>query len=109
MGVISNLGNLVPADLPESRPSARKAGAKPGEDQAQLATVPLSAQVEQIHGTDPSNFQAVLSDAIHKLKVAAADSSDPAETAYLLAIADRFQQLAEANNAGTFSGSAGDP
>lgn len=62
--------------------------------------MPLSAQVEQLQGTDASTFQAVLSDAIRKLRAAASESSDPVEAAYLSDLANRFQWLEEASNAG---------
>ena len=100
MGPIQHLGNLVATGPSDSSPAPRKPGVQPVGDQAQLATVPLSAQVDQIHRTDPSSFQAVLSDAIRKLRVAAAGSSDPAEAAFLSGLADRFQRLSETSNTG---------
>lgn len=96
MGVIYNPGNLVPTGPSDSRPSTRMTGVKPSEDRAQLATVSLAAQAAQINRTDPPRFQAILSDAMRKLKVAC-----------LSGMADRSQQLAEASDAGTLSGSAG--
>jgi hypothetical protein len=109
MGPIHNLDNLVVTGPSESGHSGRKAGVPTGEDQAQLATVPLSAQVEQIHATDASSFQAVLNDAIHKLRVAASETLDPAESGYLSGMANRFQQLAEASNEGNLSSPVGNP
>jgi hypothetical protein len=107
MGPINNLGNLAAPGPSDTGSSGRKADVPRGEDQAQLATVPLSAQVQEIHRTDPSSFQAVLSDAIRKLRAAAAESSDPAEAAYLSGLANGFQRLVEANSASTQINSAG--
>ncbi len=78
-----------PSALPDSNSPKRKDVQVP-EDQVQLATVPLLAQVEEIQKTDTSSFQAVLSDAIRKLRVAAAETSDPTEAAYFSDLANRF-------------------
>jgi hypothetical protein len=100
MGSIHNLGSPADNGLAESITSPRKGKVQPGEDQVQLATVPLSAEVEQIQSKDPSSFQAVMADAIHKLRVAASESSNPIEAAFLSQLANRFQALEEAGNGG---------
>jgi hypothetical protein len=58
---------------------------------------------------DASSFQAVVSDAIRKLRAAASGSSDPVEAAYLSELANRFQRLEDAGNAGALPNSAWNP
>jgi hypothetical protein len=79
----------------------------PVEDQVQIATVPSVAQVEQLQSTRPSSLQAVLGDAILKLRAAAFQSNDPSEIAYLSGIADRFQRIEENGEWTAPSGSQG--
>jgi hypothetical protein len=109
MGSIHDLGNLTAIGLSDFSSSARKTSVQPGDDQVQLATVPLAAQVEQLQRTDASSLQAVLSDAIRKLRSAASESSDPVEAGYLSDLANRFQWLEEAGNADALSNPAQDP
>ncbi len=99
MGPLSNLGNPAAIGPSDSSLSKRKDVQVP-EDQVQLATVPLLAQVEQIRKADASSFRAVLGDAIRKLRVAAAETSDPREAAYFSDLANRFQRLEEAGQPG---------
>ncbi len=98
MGSIHNLGNPAAIGPSESPSPTRKAGAQPGADQVQLATVPLPAQIDQRTRTDPASFKTVLRDSIEKLRVAASQSSDPAEAAYLSGLANRFQRLEAAED-----------
>jgi hypothetical protein len=93
MGPIRNLGDLAGNGPSDSSASTRKASGQAVEDQAQLSTVPLETQVEQIQSTHPSSFEAVLHDAIRGLRAAAAESADPAQVAYLSGLANRFQRL----------------
>jgi hypothetical protein len=95
MGPIQNLGEVAALGPPDHSSSTRKADVPTLEDQAQLSTVPLEAQVEQIQRTHPSSFQDVLHDAIRGLRAAAAEAADPAEAAYLSGLANRFQRLEE--------------
>jgi hypothetical protein len=102
MGSIHNLGD--PSAIGPSDPNSvkRKAeGIQPAEDQVQLATIPFPAQVDQLSRTDPSSLKNVLSDSVQQLRVAASQSSDPGEAAYLSGLADRFQRLEEEANSAT--------
>jgi hypothetical protein len=95
MGPISNLGDLAGNGPADASSSTRKASVPVVEDQAQLSTVPLEAQVEQIQRTHPSSFEAVLHDAVRGLRAAAAETPDPVQAAYLSGLANRFQRLEE--------------
>ena len=96
MGSIHNLGNPSAMDPSESTSPTRRASNQSGADQVQLATVPLSTQLDQHARTDPSSLKTVLRDSIQKLRVAASQCSDPAEAAYLSGLANRFQRLEQA-------------
>jgi hypothetical protein len=97
MSSISEIGVTVASfsDSNFSAPTKHVPPVPPMEDQVQIAAVPSSVQVEQLESTSPSSFQAVIADAIVKLRAAALDSADPAEVAYLSGLADRFQRLEE--------------
>jgi hypothetical protein len=95
MSSIENLGALNFISPSDSTPATRFQPAAPVEDQVQFATIPLTAQVEQLETKTPSSFHAVLDDAIRELRAAASQSTNAIETAYLSGLADRFQQLEE--------------
>jgi hypothetical protein len=98
MGTISNLGDLTFTGVSDSSPSApvkHNPPEPPMEDQVQIASIPSSEQVEQLQSASPSNFQEVVADSIRKLRIAASQSTDPAEVAALSDLADRFQRLEE--------------
>jgi hypothetical protein len=110
MGSINSLGDMAfigPSDSRFSPPPKHIPPVPPVEDQVQIATVPSVAQVEQLQSTRPSSFQAVLGDAILKLRAAAFQSNDPMEIAYLSGIADRFQRMEQAGEGNAPSGSQG--
>lgn len=94
MSSIGNLGALNFISPSDSTPAARVRPVAVGEDQVQIATIPLTAQVQQLEKS-PASFHAVLDDAIRELRVAASQSTNAIETAYLSGLADRFQQLEE--------------
>jgi hypothetical protein len=96
MSSISEIGDITVASFSDSNlstPAKHIPPVPPMEDQVQIAAVPSWAQVEQLESTSPSSFQAVVSDAIFKLRAAALNSADPAEVAYLSDLADHFQRL----------------
>lgn len=95
MSSIENLGALSFIGLADSAPAARVQPTAKVEDQVQIATVPLTAQV-QLENKAPSSFHAVLDSAIRQLRDAASQSTNAMETAYLSGLADRFQRLEEA-------------
>ena len=95
MGSIHNLGDPSAIGPSDSTSPARKASIQPGADQVQLATVPLSAQIDQLSRTDPSSLKKVLRDSIQELRAAASQCSDPTEAAYLTGLANGFQRLEE--------------
>jgi hypothetical protein len=95
MSSIENLGALNFISPSDSTPAARVQPVAVGEDQVQIATIPLTAQVQQLESKTPSSFHAVLDDAIRELRVAASQSTNAIEIAYLSGLADRFQQLEE--------------
>ncbi len=96
MSMIQNLSALNFIGPSDSTPTTRIQPAAAVADQVQIATVPLTAQVQQLESKTPSSFRAVLDDAIRELRAAASQSTNAIETAYLSGLADRFQQLEEA-------------
>lgn len=99
MDLINHLGDPTFIGLSNpslSAPVIRIPPVPPLEDQVQIATVPSTAQVELIQSTSPSSFQDVMGDAIHKLRAAALQTTDPGEAAYLSGLADAFQRLEDA-------------
>jgi hypothetical protein len=102
MGSINNLDDVTfsgPLTATFSAPTARIPPAPPVEDQVQIASIPTTAEVERLQTMNPSSFQAVVGDAIQKLRAAALRSTDPLEAVYLSGLADRFQRLEEAGEA----------
>jgi hypothetical protein len=96
MSSIENLGALSFIGPADSAPAARVQPTAKVEDQVQIATVPLTTQVQQLENKAPSSFHAVLDIAIRQLRDAASQSTNAMETAYLSGLADRFQRLEEA-------------
>lgn len=98
MASIQTFGDVAVGGPTESGSSAsqtRVHAAAAVQDRVELATVPPLSRVEQLkaHG---GSYEAVLGDAIRKLRAAALQSTDPVESAYLSGLANRFQRLAEA-------------
>ncbi len=94
MSVIENLGALNFIDPSGFAPTTRAAAvAAAGEDQVQIASVPLTTEVEQPNVVPSLN--TVLDSAIRQLRAAASESTNAIETAYLSGLADRFQRLEE--------------
>ena len=58
--------------------------------------MPVFSQIEELEGANPTQFQQVVTDAVAKLKLAAAHTSDPFASSYLWALADRFQLTLDA-------------
>jgi hypothetical protein len=109
---INNLGDVTFTSQPDpsfSASATRSIPVPPLEDQVQISTIPSTAQVELVQITNPSSFQAVVGEAIQKLRTAASRSTDPVETAYLSGLADRFQRLEEAGYASASTGPAQSP
>ena len=98
MGPMQNLHNPSAIDPSDSPSPTRKTSAQPAADQVQLATVPLSAQLNQPPKADATSFKTLLRDSIQELRTAASQSSDPAEAAFLAGLANRFQRLEEAQD-----------
>jgi hypothetical protein len=112
MGSISKLGGLTFTGLSGSSlstPTKHIPPQPPVEDQVQIASIPSSAEVEQLQSTSPSSFQAVVSDSIRMLRTAAFQSTDPVEAEYLSGLADRFQRMQEDGQASAPSGAAQTP
>jgi hypothetical protein len=106
MSSISEIGDVTLASFSDSTfstPTKHIPPVPPMEDQVQIAAVPSSVQVEQLQSSSPSSFQAVVADAILKLRAAALHSTDPAEVTYLSDLADRFQLLEEDGQASGLS------
>src|SRR5271155_731981 len=59
-------------------------------DPKDTSTIPTLASVEELKGTNPSQFQSVVTDAVTQLKVAARETSDPFAASYLWNLANRF-------------------
>jgi hypothetical protein len=63
------------------------------QDLVEISNVPDLSQVTSLQNSNPTQFQAVLSDAERQLRAAAMQSTDPWEAAYLSSLANRFQEL----------------
>jgi hypothetical protein len=61
------------------------------EEPTDVSSVPILSKVEELNGTNPTEFQKVVTDAVAKLKAAAEQSSDPFAASYLWDLANRFQ------------------
>lgn len=102
MGSISNLGDRTLTGFSDSRVSGSGSRVQPApalEDQIQIAKIPPTTQLEELQTTNPSSFQAVVTDAILQLRAAAFQTTDPNEAAYISGLADRFQELEENSRA----------
>jgi hypothetical protein len=111
MGSVYSLAGTP--SLSESRPSDQASGRSistagnttadpaliPSVDQKDTSTIPVLSQVEQLKGTNPTEFQQVLSDAVTKLKVEARQTSDPFAASYLWNLANRFQLALDSGDA----------
>ena len=94
LSAIQNIGDAWSNGAPMSRPSSTSvhSTALPSpDDSADVAGVPILSKVEALDGTNPTQFQKVVTDAVAKLKVAAEQSSDPFAASYLWNLANRFQ------------------
>jgi hypothetical protein len=97
LGGIANLGESWTNDTPSVRstPAAGNDGANPTPavdvDPTATSTIPVLSRVEALKGSNPSEFQQVVSDAVTKLKVEARQTTDPFAASYLWNLANRFQ------------------
>jgi hypothetical protein len=90
------LNSIAESSPSTPSPTRTTATAAPGsQDIVEIATVPSMSQLEPLQSGNPSQFQAVLSDAVRQLRAAAWQATDPIEAAYLSGLADRFQRLEE--------------
>jgi len=60
-------------------------------DPRDVSSVPTLSKIQQLKGTDPSEFQEVVVDAISQLKAAAEQNSNPFASSYLWGLINRFQ------------------
>ncbi len=58
----------------------------------------LFSQLQQLQTSNPTEFKQVLTDAATKFKAAAAQSTDPQQTAFLNNLAGKFQTAADTGN-----------
>src|SRR5580698_10568230 len=93
----ANLGGSWSDDIRSSRPPAAErsnqaVSTKPSaDDPKDLSTIPSFSTAEQLKGTNPSEFQQVVTDAVTNLKAAAKQSPDPFDASFLWDLANRFQ------------------
>ena len=96
LGGIANVGEAWPNDTPSLRSTSA------GQDSSDLSsaidvdpkatsTIPVLSRVEALKGSDPSEFQQVVSDAVTRLRVEARQTTDPIAASYLWGLANRFQ------------------
>jgi len=62
--------------------------------------------VEELKGTNPSQFQSVVTDAVTQLKVAARETSDPFAASYLWNLANRFELALDSGEGSRVQGTA---
>ena len=97
LGGIANLGESWPNDTPSVRVTATESNDSSDPtsgvdvDPKATSTIPVLSSVEQLKGSNPSEFQQVVSDAVTKLKVEARQTTDPFAASYLWGLANRFQ------------------
>jgi hypothetical protein len=95
LSAIQNIGDAWSNGPPLSRPNSTSVHSvitlPSPDDSADVAGVPILSKVEALDGTNPTQFQKVVTDAVAKLKVAAEQSSDPFAASYLWDLANRFQ------------------
>jgi hypothetical protein len=63
----------------------------PPDDSKDVSAIPAFSKVEELKGSNPTEFQQVVTDAVTKLKVAAKQTSDPFAASFLWNLANRFQ------------------
>jgi len=61
------------------------------DDTKDTSTIPTLAKVEELEGSNPSQFQHVVTDAVTQLKSVARETSDPIAASYLWNLANRFE------------------
>jgi hypothetical protein len=94
---VANSNESFPYDASSLRPAPVSnhpaAGASnPGSDDPQTtSSIPALSKVEALKGTNPTEFQQVVSDAVYRLKVAARETSDPFASGFLWNLANQFQ------------------
>jgi len=106
LGGTTSLGESWPNDASSSR-STSSGGSSPLVDGPEdIASIPALSKVEELKGSNPSEFQHVVTDAVTQLKVAAKQTSDPFASSFLSGLANRFQL---ALDSGDDSGSGSTP
>jgi hypothetical protein len=114
LGATASIGDSWSNDTSSSRSNAGANGNStdptlgPDVDPKDTSTIPVLSQVEQLQGSNPSEFQQVVSDAVNKLKVEARQTTDPFAASYLWNLANRFQ-LALDSGDGQNSGKTSTP
>ena len=76
------------------------------QDLVEISQVPSMAQLSPLETADPTEFHAVLSDTVRRLKEAVLQTTDPIESAYLSGLVDQFQRLEENGAAGLSTATA---
>jgi hypothetical protein len=108
MGSVYSLGGTTrvseswPGDTSSSRATVSNSNSDPlsglDVDPKATSTIPVLSSVEQLKGSNPSEFQQVVSDAVTKLKVEARQTTDPFASSYLWNLANRFQLALDSGN-----------
>jgi hypothetical protein len=88
LGGTTSLGESWPNDASSSR-STLAGSTSPLVDGPE--DIPALSKVEELEGSNPSEFQHVVTDAVTQLKVAAKQTSDPFASSFLWNLANRFQ------------------
>jgi hypothetical protein len=93
----ASLGESWSNDAPPSHSSSAGGSSNassappPDVNPKDISTIPALSKVEQLKGTNPTEFQQVVTDAVTELKVAARQTSDPFAASFLWNLANRFQ------------------
>lgn len=102
---ITGQGESWPNDAPSAR-SNSSGGSTLGaltpllaDDPKDVSAIPAFSKVEELKGSNPTEFQQVVTDAVSKLKVAAKQTSDPFAASFLWNLANRFQLALDTGDA----------
>lgn len=71
----------------------------PPDEPKDVSAIPAFSKVEELKGSNPSEFQQVVTDAVTKLKVAAKQTEDPFAASFLWNLANRFQLALDTGDA----------
>jgi hypothetical protein len=105
LGAAAGLGESWASDTSASRSTsaggdANAVSASPSaNDPKDTSTIPALSKVEELKGSNPSEFQHVVTDAVTQLKTEARQTSDPFAASFLWNLASRFELALDSGSA----------